>query len=268
MASAPTIDDLNALHGTRFHAAGTYAGGEVGAQRLIDEHGNAFVLKYQAPGLAPLTTEALRPLGYPVPRYVIATDVYSIQEELPGRPLGGWGMPLPARLLALNELQAGRSVDDDRSWPGVIVASVTQGFDEYMVLATLAEHSPESHELLELCQRAVDRNAAQITTTDDVVHYDFTPANVLAHDGVVTGIIDWGGTRSGDRTFDLATWLFYSRDDAELRRVVVERIGERGLSVYLAHMAIRQADWSLRHHREEAGWEMVTYGLELARAFP
>jgi hypothetical protein len=49
---------------------------------------------------------------------------------------------------------------------------------------------------------------------------------------------------------------------------VVERIGEKGMSVYLAHVAIRQADWSIRHHGDEAGWQTVHYGLQLARAFP
>jgi aminoglycoside phosphotransferase (APT) family kinase protein len=109
-----------------------------------------------------------------------------------------------------------------------------------------------------------------LTVTDDVVHIDFTAANVLGADGEITGVIDWGGTRSGDRMFDLATWLYYSprtcRD--ELVPLVVDRIGQRGLSVYIAHLAIRQAEWSVRLHGDEAGWAMVRYGLELARVFP
>ncbi len=49
---------------------------------------------------------------------------------------------------------------------------------------------------------------------------------------------------------------------------VVERIGREGLSVYLAHMAIRQSDWSLRHHGLAAGDETVDYSLAFARRFP
>jgi aminoglycoside phosphotransferase (APT) family kinase protein len=97
---------------------------------------------------------------------------------------------------------------------------------------------------------------------------DFTADNVLGVNGEITGVIDWGGARSGDRAFDLATWSYYSPSDAALRATVVGRIGERGMSVYLAHMAIRQADWSIRHHSELAGWQTVRYGLQLARAFP
>lgn len=227
------------------------------------------MLKRQPSGLAPQATERLRALGYPAPRYLIVAETYSVQEELPGAPLGGWEAPLPPRLLELNELQAGQAVDDDRTWPATLVESVTVGFEEFMILETLERHSPEGRELLELCRDAVERNAETLTVTDDVVHMDFTADNVLVSDGVVTGVIDWGGVRSGDRAFDLATWLYYSpRTCGDLWELLVDRVGARGLSVYLAHLAIRQAEWSVRLHGEEAGWAMVRYGLELARRFP
>jgi hypothetical protein len=108
---------------------------------------------------------------------------------------------------------------------------VVDGFEEFMVLETLERHSDEGRELLARCRSV-------------------------------------GGVRSGDRAFDLATWSYYAPSDAALRATVVERIGEKGMSVYLAHMAIRQADWSIRHHGDEAGWQTVHYGLQLARAFP
>jgi hypothetical protein len=75
----------------------------------------------------------LRRLGYPAPRYVLATPDYHLQEELPGTPVGDWGVADPAvmaRLLELNELQADRAVDDDSSWPATIVESVTDGYAE------------------------------------------------------------------------------------------------------------------------------------------
>lgn len=235
----------------------------------MGDDGRAYVLKLQPPGLAPSTTEVLRRVGYPAPRYVVIGDEYSVQEELPGEPLGGWDVVPPRELVQLNELQEGRAVDGDRSWPEAVVESVERGFEEYMVIATLAEHSPEGRELLRLCRLAVERHAAAVTARDDVVHWDFTGANVLADRGAVTGVIDWGGTRSGDRLFDLATFAFYApARGAALRSYVVERVGEEGLSVYLAHMAVRQADWSIRHHGDEAGWSMVHYGLEVARRFP
>lgn len=263
-----TIDELNALHGTSFRSDGPYVGGEVGAERLIDGDGRAFALKRQPPGDAPRITDRLREREYPVPRYVVVGETYSVQEELPGRPLGGWDVPFPARLLELVDLQEGCAVDDDRSWPATIVESVTDGFEEFMVLDTLQRHSDEGRELLALCRSAVQRHARLVTTNDDIAHLDYTADNVLAVDGEITGVIDWGGARSGDRAFDLATWSYYAPRDAALRATVVERVGERVMSVYLSHMAIRQADWSIRHHGEEAGWRTVRYGLQLARTFP
>jgi hypothetical protein len=232
---------------------------------LVDETGRAFVLKRQPPGRAPRTTEALREVVYPAPRHVIVAESYSVQEELRGTPLGGWNVPMPRRLLELVDLQAGRAVDDDRSWPATIVESLVDGFEEFMVLETLERHSAEGRELLARCRTAVERYAHLLTRSDDVAHLDLTAANVLAVYGHVSGVIDWGGTRSGDCTFDLVTWLYYMPvGDSDLRRRIVERIGERGMAVYLAHMAIRQADWSIRHHGDVAGWQMVRLALDRA----
>jgi len=264
-----TLDELNVRHGTQFAITGAYQGGEIGAHRLVDDHGSRFVLKWQPPGLAPRTTEVLRAVGYPAPRYVIAEADYSVQEELPGEPLGDWRTGDRSELLELNALQAGRAVDEDRSWPARVVESVLVGYEDYMVVSTLDAHSREARELLDRCRRAVERQPSSLKTNDDVVHWDFTAGNILVEGGRITGVIDWGGTCSGDRLFDLATYLFYARGSAsQLERYLLDRLGPEGLSVYLAHMAIRQADWSIRHHGEEAGWEMVRYGLELARAFP
>ena len=119
------LDELNARHGTSFRAAGDYEGGEFGATRLGDAQGRRFVFKRQPPGLAPETTSALRPLGYPAPRYVAWGGDYHVQEELPGEPAWrGWGVAPAAvmsRLLELDELQEGRAVDDDARWPDSIV---------------------------------------------------------------------------------------------------------------------------------------------------
>jgi aminoglycoside phosphotransferase (APT) family kinase protein len=267
------VGELNARHATTFRAAGAYEGGEFGALRLRDESGRAFVLKRQPPGLAPQTTEALRSVGYPAPRYVAWGTDYHVQEELPGKPAwSGWGSARPAiiaRLLELNELQAGWAVDDDASWPDSIVESVIDGYSEYAVVGTLERHSDESRELLRLCRQAVERHADALRGARDVVHWDYTLANVLVEDERVTGVIDWAGTRSGDRLFDLATLVYYGRGETpELERYVVERIGEEGLAVYLAHMTVRQSDWSVRHHGPAAGDEVVAYSLELARSFP
>lgn len=267
------LDELNARHGTNFRATGQYEGGEFGAVRLVDGRGRRYVFKQQPPGLAPATTEALRPLGYPAPRYVVWDEDYHVQDELPGEVAWrGWGAasgPIMERLLELNELQEGRAVDNETAWPDSIVESVVVGYSEYAVVGTLERHSDESRELLRLCRRAVERHAERVRGRRDVVHWDYTLSNVLVDAGRVTGVIDWSGTRSGDRLFDLATLIYYAKGEApKLERYVVDRIGREGLSVYLAHMCVRQSDWSLRHHGIAAGNEVVESSLELARRFP
>jgi aminoglycoside phosphotransferase (APT) family kinase protein len=253
--------------------AGPYEGGEFGARRLVDSTGRRYVFKAQPPGLAPATTEALRAVGYPAPRYVAWGEGYHVQEELPGEPAwSGWGAapaPIMGRLLELNELQAGRAVADAPGWRETLVESARVGFPEYAVVGTLERHSDGTRELVRLCRRAVERHAPSLPEANDIVHWDYTLANVLVQGDRVTGVIDWGGTRSGDRLFDLVTLVYYARGEApELERYVVERIGEEGLAAYLAHMAIRQTDWSIRHHGEEAAAVVLGYSLGLARTFP
>jgi hypothetical protein len=264
------LDEVNTRHGTDFRLAGAYEGGEVGALRLVDGAGRRFVFKRQSPGLAPQTTEALRAIGYPAPRYVAWGADYHVQEELPGAPVGGWGAPaswITARLVELNELQAGRAVDDDASWPQAAVESVEAGFSDYCVVATLERHSDESRELLRRCRHVVERYAGAIGERRDVVHWDYTLDNVLVDGGRVTGVVDWGGTRSGDRLFDLATLVYYGHGElGDVERYVVERIGEEGLAVYFAHLAVRQSDWSLRHHGPD-GDAVVRHSVELIRVY-
>src|SRR5918912_4639651 len=179
------LEEVNRRHGTDFRPAGAYEGGEVGALRLVDGAGRRFVFKRPPPGLAPQTTEALRAVGYPAPRYVAWGADYHVQEELPGRPVGVWGAPpggIAGRLLELNELQAGRAVDDDTSWPRAIVESVEVGFAEYCVVSTLERHSDESRELLRRCREVVRRHAGAIGPARDVVHWDYTLDNVVVDD--------------------------------------------------------------------------------------
>jgi hypothetical protein len=268
------LAQLNARHGTDFRDAGAYEGGEVGAFTLVDGGGRRYVLKHQPPGLAPQTTNRLRRLGYPAPRYIVWGEDYHVQEELPGRPVSrGWGMhgasALVPLLVELNELQTDRAVDGDASWPGVIAESVTTGLLGYALVDTLERHSSKTRELLRLCRDAVEQHADALRGARDVVHWDFTLSNVLVDDERISGVIDWSGTRTGDRLFDLATLVYYSKGEApELERYVVDRIGREGLSVYLAHMCVRQSDWSVRRHGIAHGEEVVAYSLELARRFP
>jgi hypothetical protein len=72
---------------------------------------------------------------------------------------------------------------------------------------------------------------------------------------------------AGDRAFDLATLLFYHYDHDDIRDVLRARLlnltAPETACAYLAHMVLRQVDWSLRHHPAAAA---TRRHLRLARA--
>ena len=220
---------------------------------------------------AAAVTSRLREFGYPAPRYVQVEADWALQEELPGEPLEPW-RPLPdeiaAQLVALHELHAEAfPVATPGSWPRVVASSVLSGARSYLRLATLRDHSDRSRELLSRCQEAVVRFVDRVPEMEAIVHWDFTPDNVLVRDGRVSGVIDWEGVRAGDPAFDLVTLAFYAPGTPLLED---ELSGlDSGLrAVYQAHLCVRQAEWSLRRHDEATGERMLAYALEVAASFP
>ena len=251
-----------------------YRGGEIGAERWLDDAGRAFVLKRgSSAARAAAVTARLRELGYPAPRYVRVEADWALQEELPGEPLEPW-RPLPdgiaAELLALHELQSEAFPRADAwagSWRRVVASSVLSGARSYLRLATLRDHSDRSRELLARCQDTVRRFGERVPESDAIVHWDFTPDNVLARDGRVTGVIDWEGARPGDPRFDLVTLAFYAPGTLLLEPALSGL--DAGLcAVYQAHLCVRQAEWSLRRHDAATGERMLDYALEVASGFP
>jgi aminoglycoside phosphotransferase (APT) family kinase protein len=222
---------------------------------------------------AAAVTARLRELGYPAPRYVRVEAEWALQEELPGEPLEPW-QPLPenvaAELLALHELQAEPFPQAGTwagSWRRVVASSVLSGARSYLRLATLRAHSDRSRELLTRCQDAVRRFGERVPEIEAIVHWDFTPDNVLTRDGRVTGVIDWEGARPGDPRFDLVTLAFYAPGTPSVERALAKV--DPGLrAVYQAHLCVRQAEWSLRRHDAATGERILAYALEVASGFP
>jgi hypothetical protein len=270
------IEAINQEHGLALRLAARYPGGEQGAYALVDPHGARLVLKWNT-GQAPLerfrraasTAERLRDLGYPTPQYLHCGNVYDtsyvIQRELPGHPMGQLTVAFVAPLLALNALQAGQAGAYPREWPRMVVDSVLYGADGFCLLDTMRSYSAATNQLLDKLQAVVAAHASDVdATAEDIVHFDFTPANMLIDGAQITGVIDWEGACAGDRAFDLTTLLFYSYDQPEIRALLagraVEQSGVAALRIYLAHLILRQVEWSIRHH------DQPTIDYWLARA--
>jgi hypothetical protein len=233
----------------------------------------------------------LRERGYPAPPWrdcgEAAGLAFWIQQLATGTALDrAAGVPdgervarlLPG-LLRLNDAQAGlgdAAAPVRLAWPELIATTLTEGGDGYCVHATLAA-DPRTRGLLDLLRRTGDRCGPAIGAGRDFVHYDFSPANLLSdgfaagrrrggvrgvvppgrHGAAITGVIDINPpVLAGDRAFDLATLLFYLYDHEQVRAALLARLlslaGGRAAAAYLAHMVLRQVDWSLRFHPEAA----------------
>jgi len=251
--------------------------GESGAAFWITDRAGAIMLLKIAPGpaqeafgnLGRLDAMAgrLRDRGYPAPRiHVIgqaAGRAFWVQERLPGtaleddqaRPRRAVLTRLLPELIRLNDAQSGLG-EGRPGWAELITTTLTTGGDGFCVHATLRDR-PDTRDLLPVLRRIGDSCGPAITGASDFVHFDFTFANLLSDGETITGVIDINPPAlAGDRAFDLATLLFYGYDHddlrSRLRARLLELAGTRACRAYLAHMVLRQVDWSVRHHPEAA----------------
>lgn len=256
--------------GTVFWAVGR--DGSVSVVKIVPGAGRDLADRLRA--LGPVVAR-LRGRGYPAPRIRAVGQtpelVFWVQERLPGVTLDRGegsallGVMLPD-LLRLNDAQAGLGGTGPGEWRGQLVRTLTAGGDGYCVHSTL-ESRPDTRELLRAVRRIGERCGPAIPAGGDFVHYDFAPANLLSDGMSITGVIDVSPlVPAGDRAFDLATLLFYCYDQDEVREPLRARLLEltdpQAAHAYLAHMVLRQVDWSLRYHPAAAATQRH---LRLAR---
>lgn len=211
--------------------------------------------------------DVLRDRGSPVPEYlgVASTDhvVVTVQRHLAGETLepepGDAIDPdlveavLPALLDAV-ELQADAGDLAAPPWPAWLLDTLASGGDGYCLHETMQRRA-DTRALLERVVAIGRRLGHGRARTTDIVHFDLNPANVLHERGQLAGIVDWNipfvGASQGDRGFDVATLLFYTYDNARTRDRLWAHAnaisGPRWVAVYLAHLALRQVEWSVRH---------------------
>jgi len=280
MSAEELLEHINIIHSTTFALVEKYTTGEQGAFAIIDSQGKRCVLKWK-PGTQNLggmqaaraITDVLRSFSYPASHFLFIdcalNGVYSIQTAFPGTPIypRPLDIALVPQLLELNELQAGRALPNQRNWHDEVVTTELYGGDGYCLHASLLDYSRDSVKLLDTLQRLVLAHRDEPHHTTDIVHSDFQPANMLVHNERVGGIIDWDAPFAGDRIFDIATLLFYSYDDLEVR----ERLWHYALklatlnllSVYFAHLILRQVDWSLRFHDQATSDRYIKRGYTI-----
>ena len=208
----------------------------------------------------------LRDRGYPAPEYLAVGTasgvVFTIQQRLPGRTLErGPGLRVEPKVLTSVlpsvlesvELQADIGDVSDPPWPHWLLETIRNGGEGYCLHATMLTR-PDTTSLLERIICLATPSPLSPARSTDIVHFDLNPANILHDEGRLTGIVDWNvpfvGAAQGDRGFDLATLLFYCYDSASrdlLWEQAVHVSGAAWTRVYLAHLVLRQVEWTVRH---------------------
>lgn len=274
------LSQINERHGTTFHLQGRYADGEnEGAYALADAAGVRYVLKrYEHEQIVPRLERArtitayLRSKGAPVPTYhSIETlpdgPTYAILSALPGAPSRALTNDQLQRFLALNDLQEGQAISHEQNWSSYATAVVFDGESGWA--DSLRTYSQATRSLLNSLQRLVMGKEACCAKTDDIVHGDLSPGNVLVEEGRVSGIVDWDAAGCGDRAFDLAKVLYYSYKDGPIRQRLRDRILELSshdtLRVYMVYNILAQLDWSIHHHQPADVDDLVIQGHAVAR---
>jgi hypothetical protein len=279
MDPAGIVALINDRHGTHFRLGRPMGGGESGCTHsILDDQGIELVLKWGEgfefrvrPTLE--ITRRLRALAYPAPEFILASSGnevrYLVQRMLPGRPGAALTPALLERVVELNRLQDEAASDFVEGWPARILESVEKGFEDWCVHDSLATHSRQTAALLGEVRGTLARVAGAHFRTADAVHFDFSTANLLVEHGEVSGVIDWNGCCAGDRAFDLTTLAFYALEDPGVATWLLDRAREissaPAIALYLAHMIVRQLDWSIRNHDQPTVTRYLNISLSALR---
>jgi len=257
-------------YGIRYAPAGGFVHGEVGASLVVDVQGGQAVAKWEWPAdrdrLMELqatvdVVERLRVRGARLPAYLhvvpLDTGVLVVQEFLPGETCDRVPDALLEDLIAHNALQAG-AVSDGHGWRSYMLESLNRGLSGYCEHASLQTYNQATRALLERIRAAGDALLGVAVEEHDAVHLDFHHRNVLAEEGRLRGVVDCEGYRSGDRTFDLVTLAVClsvaecsPSAEARLWALIEDLCESVTAAAYVAHMALRQVDWSIRHRTDD-----------------
>ena len=254
-------DAIESATGVALRVEGPCPGGQIGAAYVSWPAGRRSVLTFR-PGITltamrdgPLAVlDALRQAGYPAPAPELAAPageaVALVWELLPGSPITHLTTALLDQALALNDVQADRLA----SFPAIqpVRLYLTSDGPGYCLHQPLREHSSRAR-ALERWIAATGASHPDHLSGDDAVHCDYQPANLLADDGRITGVVDWDGAGRGDRRFDLVTLRFgihaITADPEAAQRLdrVIDEMPAHVLAPAWAHMSLRMTDWAIRH---------------------
>lgn len=263
------LELLRAETGRRWVYESCLQGGSGGAHLARREDSSRVVLKLSQPHLMEAhvsRTNELRRLqdvGYPVPDCM---DPFLLNDHVVLRAQSwidsGTSQPrlthtLLDDILRANDLQAGFAADG-AGWTDFMRQTLIEGADGWCLHQPLRDWGRRSARLLQRVRTVASVLDAVELATTDFVHLDLHLGNILQANDRLVAIVDCGGARAGDRTFDLFTLNYllslasHEPGVAErLAELCQDRLDEAALRAYGALMALRIVDWAIRNKNDE-----------------
>ncbi|MFE9751280.1 phosphotransferase [Saccharothrix saharensis] len=258
------IELLRRERGAALTLVGRFARGDEGAYEVIGADGARLVLKWLPWGREARHAEEhvepalarLRAAGCPIPRQVAAGRVgglwFELQEHVAGSPVEQVDGVTLEQLIAVVDRERGAGSGAGGDWWDLIVGGLVEDRSPLCRPSALVGCERPVSELLSRLRASAAAAPLPARVPDDLVHFDFGPANVLVDGGRVTAVLDWRSCRTGDASYDLVTvdWDLAAWPKAEpgvRDRLAdeIHRTTDRGaLVAYAAHCVLRNLTWA------------------------
>ncbi|MBF6332976.1 aminoglycoside phosphotransferase family protein [Nocardia transvalensis] len=261
---------LEQERGLRLHLIRRFERGDEGAYEVEDSGGNRLVLKWrpwcrkaaEAAQVTACRLARMRDRGCPVPAEIAsgrAGDVlFELQELAGGQPASEVTTDLVEQLIGVVQAQRGAGLGQGADWWDFLTDGLFRDRTSLCRPSILDGCTGPVAQLLQRLRRTALAAQPRQPVPNDVVHFDFGPANVLAQCGRLTAVLDWQSCRDGDAGYDLismdwdlSAWPKATSEVSErLAREITRTTEPAAAAVYAAHTVLRNLTWS---HRTE--WE-------------
>ncbi|MEV4126893.1 aminoglycoside phosphotransferase family protein [Nocardia sp. NPDC049707] len=262
--AAAMLPRLEQEHGLRLHLIRRFERGDEGAYLVEDSAGRRLVLKRrpwhedaaEASGPTARRLARMRQRGCPIPEEVAAGRVgeslFELQEFAEGSPVDELTEDTLRQLIDVVRTQRGAGLGAGWDWWEFLTDGLLRDRSPLCRPSVLDGCTGPAERLLtRLREQALDAAVPQ-QIPNDVVHFDFGPANLLTVDGRITAVLDWQACRDGDASYDLVTtdWdlMAWPKAESEIGEQLRHEIGRTtapgATLVYAAHTVLRNLTWS------------------------
>lgn len=241
-----------------------------GGTSLVRLDGRTVVLKAWRPdsGIGDIAASlarmrTMRRRGVPIPEVLEQGEAAGCAYLAYGEIDGEWPPQVTPRildgLLAVVDAERGAADEPCHSWRSELERMLTTGDVSFDIDPSVVEQHQGGRELLTEARTRLAACDLDHVPTNDIVHGDFAPENVLVRADHVVGVIDWERCRTGDAAIDLAGVLFdvelggkaLASVRGRLWREVRSRVAADVLGAYVAIYAVRYASWAIASDIED-----------------